>query len=67
MKRGAIAAHERLEAFDNAAAALQLAIVLTTASVITGSVMLVGAGFLLGLVGGALGVLGMVRPEWAAW
>ena len=61
------AAHERLEAFDNAAAALQLAIVLTTASVITGSMMLVGAGFLLGLLGGALGILGLIRPEWAAW
>jgi hypothetical protein len=61
------AAHERLEAFDNAAAALQLGIVLTTASVITGSVMLAGAGFLLGLAGGTLGILGLVRPEWAAW
>jgi hypothetical protein len=61
------AAHERLEAFDNAAAALQLGIVLTTASVITGSLALAGAGFVLGLVGLALGVLGLVRPEWAAW
>jgi hypothetical protein len=61
------AAHEKLEAFDNAAAALQLGIVLTTASVITGSTMLTGAGFLLGLAGLVLGLLGMVRPEWAAW
>jgi hypothetical protein len=61
------AAHERLEAFDNASAALQLAIVLTTASVITGSMMLTGAGMLLGAIGLALGVLGMVRPEFAAW
>jgi hypothetical protein len=61
------AAHERLEAFDNAAAALQLGIVLTTASVITGSMMLAGGGLLLGLVGGALGILGLIRPEWAAW
>ena len=61
------AAHERLEAFDNAAAALQLGIVLTTASVITGSMMLAGGGLVLGLIGGALGILGVLRPEWAAW
>jgi hypothetical protein len=61
------AAHEKLEAFDNAAAALQLAIVLTTASVITGSTMLVGAGFLIGLGGAILGLLGVFKPEWAAW
>jgi hypothetical protein len=61
------AAHERLEAFDNAAAALQLGIVLTTASVITGSMLLAGGGLLLGIVGAALGILGLVRPEWAAW
>jgi hypothetical protein len=61
------AAHERLEAFDNAAAALQLAIVLTTASVITGSRLLTIAGALLGIGGAALGVLGLIRPEWAAW
>jgi hypothetical protein len=29
--------------------------------------MLAGAGFLLGLVGAALGILGLVRPDWAAW
>ena len=61
------AAHEHLEAYDNAAAALQLAIDLTTASVITGSIMLTGAGVLVGLAGLALGLLGLVRPEWAAW
>lgn len=61
------AAHEHLEAYDNAAAALQLAIVLTTASVITGSTMLTWGGVLLGVIGVALGVLGFVRPEWAAW
>ncbi len=60
------AAHERLEAFDNAAAALQLGIVLTTASVITGSLMLVWGGVLLGLAGGALGVLGLVAPALAS-
>ncbi len=60
------AAHERLEAFDNAAAALQLGIVLTTASVITGSVMLVWGGALLGLAGGVLALLGMYAPGLAA-
>jgi hypothetical protein len=60
------AAHQRLEAFDNAAAALQLGIVLTTASVITGSLMLAWGGALLGLVGGVLALLGLVYPELAA-
>lgn len=61
------AAHEKLEAFENAAALLQLAIVLTTASVITASRLLLGAGLLLGLAGAALGGLGVVRPELAVW
>lgn len=60
-------AHEHLEAYNNAAAALQLGIVLTTASVITNSSMLAIAGFLLGVAGGALGLLGLIRPDWAAW
>ncbi len=60
------AAHERLEAFDNAAAALQLGIVLTTASVITGSLMLVWGGALLGLAGAVLAILGLVAPGLAA-
>ncbi len=59
-------AHLRLEAFDNAAAALQLGIVLTTASVITGSVMLVWGGALLGVAGAVLAVLGLVYPALAA-
>jgi hypothetical protein len=61
------AAHEKLEAFDNAAAALQLGIVLTTASVITGSNVLLALGGLLGVLGGVLGVLGLVRPELAVF
>jgi hypothetical protein len=59
-------AHERLEAFDDAAAALQLGIVLTTASVITGSLMLVYGGFLLGLVGAVFAALAMIDPALAA-
>lgn len=61
------AAHERLEAFDNAAAALQLGIVLTTASVITGSLMLAWGGALLGIAGGLLAVLGLFAPGLASW
>ena len=60
------AAHERLEAYDNAAAALQLGIVLTTASVITGSKMLVWGGLLLGVAGAVLALLGLVHPELAS-
>ncbi len=61
------AAHLRLEAYDNAAAALQLGIVLTTASVITGSIMLAWGGVFLGLAGAVLAVLGLVRPELASF
>jgi hypothetical protein len=59
-------AHEKLEAFDNAAAALQLAIVLTTASVITGSIMLVFGGAALGLLGAGIAVLALIDPALAA-
>jgi hypothetical protein len=61
------AAHEKLEAFDNAAAALQLGIVITTASVITGSLMLAWGGALLGVAGGILALLGLVAPNLAAF
>ncbi len=60
-------AHERLEAFDDAAAALQLGIVLTTASVITGSMMLVYGGLALGLVGAGFALLALVAPALAAF
>ncbi len=55
-------AHERLEAYDHASAALQLGIVLVTASVITGSTLLVILGGLLGLAGAVLGVMGFLQP-----
>jgi hypothetical protein len=60
-------AHERLEGYDNASAALQLAIVLVTASVITGSVMLVWIGGLLGVAGGVLALLALLAPQLAAF
>jgi hypothetical protein len=50
------AARERLEMFDNAAAALQLAIVMLTASVITGSGMLVWLGLAIASVGAGFGL-----------
>jgi len=61
------AAHLKLDAFDNAAAALQLAIVLATASVITGSTMLVAGAAGLGAIGALLGLLGLFNPGLAAW
>jgi hypothetical protein len=61
------ASHERLEIFDYAAAAFQRGIVLTTASVITRSRMLVSGAAVLGVVGAGFGVLGLVRPDWLGW
>lgn len=55
------AAHEKLEAYDHASAALQLGIVLVTASVITGSTVLVVLGALLGVAGAVMGVLGFMK------
>jgi uncharacterized protein (DUF1684 family) len=60
-------AHERLEAYENAAALLQLAIVLVTASVIAESRLLLVGGFLVGLLGAAAGILGLVRPGFTLW
>jgi tellurite resistance protein len=61
------AAHLRLDAFDNAAAALQLGIVLATASVITGSALLVGGGVMLGVIGAVLALLGLLDPALASF
>ncbi len=58
---------EQSHTFDNAAAALQLGIVLATASVITGSKLLIRFGFLMGLLGFVLGVLGLTAPELGAF
>jgi small-conductance mechanosensitive channel len=67
LEQGRDAAHERLDAFDNAAATLQLAIVLFTASVITGSALLIWAGGLLGVAGVVLAVLGLAAPGLASF
>ncbi|MBV9755646.1 MAG: DUF4337 family protein, partial [Alphaproteobacteria bacterium] len=57
----------RTHTFDNAAAALQLGIVLATASVITTSAMLVWAAYGIGALGVIIGILGFVAPELAAF
>ena len=58
---------ERAHAFDNAAAALELGIVLATASAITASAMLIRIALGLGAAGIVLGVLGVVVPGWASF
>ena len=57
----------RTHTFDNASAALQLGIVLATASVITASGMLVWAAYGVGALGVILGILGFVAPQVAAF
>lgn len=54
---------ERDHTFDNAAAALELGIVLATASVITTSKHLLRFAFVLGGLGLVLGMLGWVAPS----
>ena len=58
---------ERYHAFDNVVAALELGIVLATASAITHSAMLVRIAFGLGVVGVVLAVLGFIAPSLAAF
>lgn len=58
---------ERFHAFDNATAALQLGIVLATASAITRAKLLFRIAFALGVVGVILGVLARVAPSLGAF
>ena len=58
---------ERAHTFDKAAAAFELGIVLSTASAITSSKMLLRLAMLLGAIGLVLGVLGFVDPELGAF
>lgn len=53
---------QRAHTYDNASAALQLGIVLATASVITASKLLIRLALLLGALGLGLGMLGAVAP-----
>jgi hypothetical protein len=58
---------ERTHSFDNAAAALELGIVLATASVVTLSRPLLRLAGALGVVGVALGTLGVLAPALGAF
>ena len=58
---------ERAHAFDNAAAALELGIVLATASPITASKMLIRIAMGLGVAGVVLAVMALVYPGVAAF
>jgi hypothetical protein len=53
--------------FDNASAALELGIVLATASAITSSKMLIRLALGLGALGLLLGALGFVAPQWGTF
>lgn len=57
---------ERDHTYDNAAAGLELGIVLATASVITASKLLIRFAYVLGGVGIVLGVLGFIAPSLGA-
>jgi hypothetical protein len=58
---------ERAHTFDNAAAALELGIVLATASAITASTMLIRLSMMLGVAGVALAILGATYPSLGAF
>ncbi len=58
---------ERAHSFDNAAAALELGIVLATASAITVSTMLIRFAMLMGAAGVVLAVLGWTFPSLGAF
>jgi hypothetical protein len=58
---------ERAHAFDYAGAALELGIVLSTASVITSAKLLLRFAFLMGAVGLAFALGGVVAPEMVAF
>jgi len=54
---------ERSHTYDNAAAALELGIVLSTASVITSAKMLLRFAYVMGAIGVVLGIFGAVAPQ----
>jgi hypothetical protein len=58
---------ERTHTYDNAAAALELGIVLATASVVTLSRPLIRFACVLGVVGVVLGLLGAIAPSLGAF
>ena len=54
---------ERAHTYDNSAAALELGIVLATASVITAAKLLLRFAYVMGAIGIVLGIFGAVAPE----
>ncbi len=58
---------EQTHAYHNGGAAMELGIVLATASAIIGSRPLIFAAAILGIAGAACAIAGMVAPEWAAF
>ena len=61
------AAESRTHSYDNAAAALELGIVLTTVSVIASSELLLVAAVALGGIGLVLALLGLLAPAYGAF
>ena len=58
---------EQTHAYHNGSAAMELGIVLSTASAITKSRMLIFMALGLGIAGGVLALLGYFKPEWGAF
>ncbi len=58
---------EQTHAYHNGSAALELGIVLTTASAIIGSRWLILVAIALGIIGSACALAGMFAPEWGAF
>ncbi len=58
---------EQTHAYHNGAAALELGIVLATASAIIGSRLLIRLAFGIGVLGAACAIAGFVAPEWGAF
>lgn len=57
---------EQTHAYHNGSAAMELGIVLATASAIIGSRLLIGLALVMGIVGSFCAVAGYVKPEWGA-
>ncbi len=57
---------EQTHTFDNAAASLELGIVLATASAVTSTRKLLYLAIAVGIAGAIMGVLGVVAPDVAA-
>jgi len=58
---------EQTHAYHNGSAAMELGIVLATASAIIGSRMLIGLAMGVGLIGALCAIAGYIRPEWGAF